>query len=117
MQRLIATALVLFTLSTAAHAGAEVVDVSFKIEVCASDLETISWKLRKEQGGTAVTKTISESDHADLVDAAATSESAFDTQAATTLGSWYTTLPSSPENPGQEALYVLYGGLEGTCPV
>lgn len=108
-------AILLFTMP--AGAGNTVIDVSFKIEVCAGDLEAVSWKLRKEQGGTATTKTITDTQQAALMEAADTSRTEFDDVAEEELGGWWTSIPQTTANPGQDAFYEKYLALLGTCPV
>ena len=98
------------------EAGEFETDVGFHAVVCSNNLSSIDWELTKVKGASYSAKAISAADHADLLDAAATSRSTFDATASTLLGGWWTSLPQTTEDPAKDALYVLYGGLEGTCP-
>lgn len=94
-------------------AGVDYVDVDVKIRACANAPTGLLYDIRKEQSGTAVTKSITVGEFDDLVNAAS-SFSAFDTEASSTLGAWYDNLPETAGNEGKTAFWRLMEKVRDT---
>ena len=93
--------------ATDVYAGEDRVDVDVRLRACGGTPSTVVYDLRKEQGGTAVTTSITEAEFEGLVSYADTFED-FDEPASTTLGDWYDNLPSTGSNDGKAALWSLF---------
>lgn len=102
--------LVILFLASLAMGGASVVDLDLKVSTCALT-QANTYDLRKEQGGTAVTQSITEAEFSDLLTDAAVSRTAFDATASSILGAWWSNLPDTTENPGKTAFYVMFVDL------
>jgi hypothetical protein len=98
-----------------AQAGQTVVDIGLSITGCASAPSSLSYKLWKKLGNVTVDAPLSDVDYAAMVQAAAVSRSAFDTEAEAVLDTWWTNLPEESGNLGQTLLFNIFADAYASC--
>jgi len=70
--------------------GSDVIDIGMVLSACALSPTGFQWRVFKEMNGTTAWRDLTDTEAADLKTEAGVSQSAFNTEAASTLGTYHT---------------------------